>query len=165
MRPVASEASASVGRWTSTRPQALDSFVGKLVLVYPVDEPPEGEQPSFMEGLSVWGTFKRYPDATAPLRRSLSLSGFYARTGRHEVDLGDASLELYERQEAAYGFEGMGTSSRVSLASPSRATTSLSPYGLTLGAGFIGFGSKCGRSVLSSQRSSSLYLAAPTPDG
>lgn len=87
--------------------RALDSFVGKLVLVYPVDEPPEGEQPSFMEGLSVWGTFERYPDATAPLRRSLSLSGFYARTGRHEVDLGDAPLELYERQEAAYGFEGM----------------------------------------------------------
>lgn len=35
--------------------RALDSFVGKLVLVYPVDEPPEGEQPSFMES----GTTRR----------------------------------------------------------------------------------------------------------
>jgi hypothetical protein len=58
-----------------------------------------------MGGLAVWGTFKRYPDAAAPLRRSLSLSGFYARADRAELDLGDAPLELYERQEAAYGCE------------------------------------------------------------
>jgi hypothetical protein len=85
---------------------ALDSVIGKYVIVYPTQEPPAGEEPDFTQGLSAWGTFKRDRDIGAVGRRHLSEAGVYAQI-QPELDLGDAPLELYERQAAGYTFEGM----------------------------------------------------------
>lgn len=86
--------------------QLLKSWAGSNVLVYPVtdrapDDPPLEEMGPFM----IWGTFKPVADQTAELRRNLSDA--YARV-RPELALGDAPLELYERQVAHFTFERMG---------------------------------------------------------
>jgi hypothetical protein len=86
---------------------ALNSVVGKYVIVYPAGEPSPGVEPyDFTSGLSAWGILKRDRDPGAAGRRHLSESGVYAKI-QPELDLGDAPLELYERQAAGYTFEGM----------------------------------------------------------
>src|SRR5713101_5050051 len=48
--------------------QVLNGWPGKLVVVYPIAEPPAGADPSerdFMSGLSVWGTWKHKGDTGA----------------------------------------------------------------------------------------------------
>jgi hypothetical protein len=85
--------------------QTLNGWAGKLVIVYPVVDSVDGDEPAdFMSGLSAWGTLKAQGDPAASGRRQLS--GFY-ETQQPELALGDMPLELYERQAAYYTFEGM----------------------------------------------------------
>jgi hypothetical protein len=89
----------------------LNSVVGKYVIVYPAEVPPSGEEPyDFTSGLSAWGTLKQDQGASegAAGRRRLAEAGVYAKI-RPEMDLGNAPLELYERQAAGFTFEGMDT--------------------------------------------------------
>jgi hypothetical protein len=87
--------------------RALDSIVGTHTIVYPTGEPQSDDGPrEFTGGLSAWGLLKRSPDLGAAGRRFLSQEGVYAKV-QPQLDLGDAPLELYERQGASYTFEGM----------------------------------------------------------
>lgn len=89
--------------------QLLNRWAGEKVYVTPAPYT-AGRLPSEDEhtvtALGVEGTFRAIEDKdakAAELRRELS--HVYERRGS-ELGLGDAPLELYERQVAWYGFEG-----------------------------------------------------------
>jgi hypothetical protein len=90
--------------------QVLNGWTDELVAVYPHVGLPAGELPSqgttAFGGLAAWGTFKPLGDPVAATRRRLSDA--YTKI-RPELALGDAPLELYERQVAYFTFEGMDT--------------------------------------------------------
>jgi hypothetical protein len=88
--------------------QTLNGWAGETVLVYPAahaDTIEQLKESYTTAGLSIWGKFKPLPDIAAGARRKLS-DAF--EDIRPELALGDAPLELYERQAAFYTFERMG---------------------------------------------------------
>lgn len=87
---------------------ALDSVLGAYVIVYAAPrELSDGAPTNFGSGFSARGVFVRDEDDGAAERRRISEAGRYGAFP--DLNLGDAPLELYERQVTGYTFAGMNS--------------------------------------------------------